>query len=82
MARELRRLLLLDRARIVLGGAEKLATALGIGRRAVNHKLAAERSLTNHDLELAARALDGRAREIDQLASDIRAMIAMSAVDQ
>jgi hypothetical protein len=55
MARAVRRVVLLDRARLALGGAERVAEVLGIGRRAVNHKLASDRGLT--DAELAVEAM-------------------------
>ncbi|KAL5684627.1 hypothetical protein EMGR_005688 [Emarellia grisea] len=58
MARAVRRLVLLDRARTALGGAACLADILGIGRRAVNHKLAADRGLSAGEIAAVANALD------------------------
>jgi DNA-binding transcriptional regulator YdaS (Cro superfamily) len=71
-----RRLVLLERARDMLGGSERLAIVLGIGRRAVSHKLAAERGLSAGELLAVATALDVRARELVELAKDIRAVAA------
>ena len=50
--------------------------ALGISRRAVNHKLSVDRGLTAGDLMLAAEAVDRRAAELANLAADLREMIA------
>lgn len=74
-ARAVRRLLLFDRAKTVLGGAEKLGAVIGVGRRNVNHKLNADRELTNFELKLTADAVEKRARELDQLVADLRAML-------
>lgn len=69
-----RRLVLLDRARAALGGGARLAEVLGIGRRAVVHKLAADRGLSNAELVTIADALDRRADQLVLLAEDIRAV--------
>lgn len=74
MAPALRRLVLLDRARTALGGGARLAEVLGIGRRAVTHKLAAERGLSNAELVAIADALDRRADQLVLLADSIRAV--------
>lgn len=75
MWKSVRRLLLLDRAREALGGAARLAEAIGIGRRAINHKLAADRRVSNAELRAVAVALDARASSIAALAVSIREMI-------
>lgn len=71
-ARAVRRLVLLDRARVAVGGAEKLGEALGIGRRAVNLKLNAERSLYDAEIRMAADAVEERAKALLALADDLR----------
>ena len=76
MARAVRRLVLLDRARTALGGAACLADILGIGRRAVNHKLAADRGLSAGEIAAVSNALDQRAAELSALANDMRAVAA------
>ena len=76
LAAKVRRVVLFDRARVALGGAAPLAEALGISRRAVNHKLSVDRGLTAGDLMLAAEAVDRRAAELANLAADLREMIA------
>lgn len=76
LGRKVRRLVLLDRAREMLGGATKLGEALGIGRRAVNHKLVAERGLSDGEIGAVAAALDARAEQLRQLAADMRALTA------
>lgn len=74
MARAVRRVVLLDRARVALGGSARLGEILGIGRRAVNHKLAADRSLSDAEVGAIADAVDQRAVELVQLAMDLRAV--------
>jgi uncharacterized protein YcgL (UPF0745 family) len=70
--RAVRQLVLMDRARVAVGGAEKLGEALGIGRRAVNLKLNAERSLHNAEILKAADAVEERAKTLLALADDLR----------
>lgn len=70
--RAVRQLVLMDRARVALGGAEKLGDALGIGRRAVNLKLNAERSLYDAEILRAADAVEARAKDLLALADDLR----------
>lgn len=72
LARAVRRLVLLDRARIALGGAERLADVLGIGRRAINHKLAGDRALDPTEALAVADALEAHAAGIVELARNLR----------
>lgn len=72
LARAVRRLVLLDRARVALGGAERLADVLGIGRRAINHKLAGDRALDPSEAMAVADALDAHAAGIVELAQQLR----------
>ncbi len=51
---------------------QQLADALGIGVRALQHKLSVARGVTDTDLRLAAAALDQRAGEIAALAARMR----------
>lgn len=75
MARAVRRVVLLDRARLALGGAERIGEVLGIGRRAVNHKLASDRGLTDAELGAVALAIDERAAQLTMLAHDLRGVV-------
>ncbi len=74
MAQAVRRVVLLDRARVALGGSARLGEILGIGRRAVNHKLAADRNLSDAEICAIADAVERRAAELVQLATDLRAV--------
>lgn len=69
-----RRLVLFDRASVAIGGAAKLADVLGIDRRSVHRKLAAERGLDDRELLAAAGAVEARIAELTTLAADLRAM--------
>jgi hypothetical protein len=71
-AKAVRQLLLLDRAKTALGGAEKLGDILGVCRRSVNRKLSADRGVTTFELNLTADAIEARALELQQLAADLR----------
>lgn len=51
---------------------QQVADALGIGVRALQHKLSVARGVTDSDLRLAAGALDQRAAEITALANRMR----------
>lgn len=75
MALALRRLVLLDRARTALGGAARLAVVMGIGRRAVNYKLSADRGLSDAEIAMVADGLDRHAATIVALARDLRAIV-------
>ncbi|QNQ09258.1 hypothetical protein [Sphingomonas alpina] len=74
MARAVRRLVLLDRARVMLGGAQRLADVLMISRRAVNHKLVADRGVSEGEMLAVAGALDEHAAKITALANELRAL--------
>lgn len=76
LGKAVRRLVLFDRAKDAMGGARKLGKVIGIGRRSVNHRLVADRTLTDGELAVTADAIEARARELDQLAADIRKVIA------
>ncbi|WP_308815561.1 hypothetical protein [Sphingomonas sp. GV3] len=76
MGREARRLVLFDRAKDAVGGARRLGEIIDVCRRTVNHKLNAERRLTDWELKLTADAIEAKARELDQLAADIRQVLA------
>lgn len=75
MAREVRRLVLFERATEWFGGAHKLAAILDITRRSVNQKRVADRPVTDWQLKLIADAAEERARELAQLATDIRMVL-------
>ncbi|KQM92213.1 hypothetical protein ASE70_14965 [Sphingomonas sp. Leaf22] len=51
---------------------QQLADALGIGIRALQHKLSVSRGVMDSDLTLAATALEKRAGEIAALANRMR----------
>lgn len=65
------RIMMLDRAAGYLGQAV-LASALGIGVRALQHKLATARGVSDTDLRLAAAALDSRAETLASQAATMR----------
>lgn len=67
-----RRLVLFDLASQALGGAGKLAAALGISRRSVHHKLANDRQLFADDMTAAADAIEARAAGLMRLAAELR----------
>jgi hypothetical protein len=82
MATAVRRLLLLDRAKDCIGGAEKLGAVIGVGRRAMTHKIAGDRSIDDFDYRLISDAIERRAVELhaaaaaaDQLVVDMRELI-------
>lgn len=76
MAKAVRKLVLFERANDWFGGAHKLAEIIGVSRRSVNRKRAADRRITGWELKLVADAAERRAAELAQLAADIREMIA------
>ena len=67
----LARIVMLERAAGHLK-QQQVADALGIGVRALQHKLAVARGVTDTDLRLAASALEQRAAEITALANRMR----------
>ncbi|KQM79330.1 hypothetical protein ASE70_05530 [Sphingomonas sp. Leaf22] len=60
---------------------KRLADALGIGLRALQYKIAVARGVSDHDLLLAAAALDQLCREIAALGTRLRDAAAVQAVD-
>lgn len=76
MGREARRLVLFDQAKDMVGGARALGDIIGVGRRSVNHRLVADRRLTDFELKLVADELDRRACEHMKLAAQIRGVLA------
>ncbi len=76
MGHAARRIVLMDRARVALGGAAKLGEVIGVGRRGVNHKLSADRGLSDAELNAAADAIERRARDLDSLADLLRQVTA------
>lgn len=74
-ATAVRRVALFDKAAAALG-VQKLAEAMGVSRRAVNHKIATDRGLSDADLRAAADAVAARADELAKLASDMRGLLA------
>lgn len=72
----LARLMLLEAAARMLGGQDRLATALGIQPRSLRAKLGADRGVSADDVELAAAALDRRAAEVAAHAAKLRATVA------
>lgn len=74
-ATAVRRVALFDKAAAELG-AQNLADAMGISRRAVNHKIATDRGLSDADLRAAADAVAARAGALAQLARDMRGLLA------
>jgi len=74
--RAARRLVLFDRAKEAMGSARRLGEVIGVCRRNVHQKLENDRHLTDWELKLAADEIDRMAREFDQLAADIRKVLA------
>lgn len=63
-------------AAALLGGIKNLADHLSISERAVAHKIAGDRGISDEDLLGAADALDARAAKIAGHAAKLRAEIA------
>jgi chemotaxis receptor (MCP) glutamine deamidase CheD len=76
MGREARRLVLFDQAKDMVGGARALGEIIGVGRRSVNHRLVADRRLSDFELKMVADDLDRRACEHMKLAAQIRGALA------
>ena len=66
------RMMGLQTAYEILGGKRELADALGIGVRSLNHKLNADRGVSNIDMVLAASALEARGRKMLDHARKLR----------
>lgn len=69
---EMPRMMGLQTAHEILGGKRELADALGIGVRSLNHKLNADRGVSNVDMILAAKALEARGRKMLDHARKLR----------
>ncbi len=76
---EAARLVMFDRAASHLK-QKRLADALGIGLRALQYKIAVARGVSDHDLLLAAGALDQLGREIAALGTRLREAACAQAV--
>lgn len=66
------RMMGLQTAYEILGGKRELADALGIGVRSLNHKLNADRGVSNIDMILAANALEARGKKMLDHARKLR----------
>jgi hypothetical protein len=73
---EISRMMGLQTAYEILGGKKALADALGVGVRSLNHKLNADRGVSNLDLFVTARTLETRAAKMMQHAAKLRAVLA------
>ena len=73
---EISRMMGLQTAYEILGGKKALADALGVGVRSLNHKLNADRGVSNLDLFVTARTLETRAAKMMQHAVKLRAVLA------
>lgn len=69
---EMRRMMGLQTAYEILGGKRELADALGIGVRSLNHKLSADRGVSNIDMILAANTLEARGKKMLDHARKLR----------
>ena len=73
---EISRMMGLQTAYEILGGKKAMADALGVGVRSLNHKLNADRGVSNLDLFVAAKTLETRAAKMMQHAAKLRAVLA------
>ncbi len=73
---EISRMMGLQTAYEILGGKKALADALGVCVRSLNHKLNADRGVSNLDLFVTARTLETRAAKMMQHAAKLRAVLA------
>ncbi len=69
---EMPRMMGLQTAYEILGGKRELAAALGIGVRSLNHKLNADRGVSNVDIVLAAATLEQRGKKMLDHARKLR----------
>lgn len=75
LSEAVRRVVLFGRAREAVGG-DALAAALGVSRRAVNYKIAVDRSeVTDADLRAAIAAIEARRVALAMLVDDIRGVL-------
>jgi len=73
---EISRMMGLQTAYEILGGKKALADALGVCVRSLNHKLNADRGVSNLDLFVTAKTLETRAAKMLQHAAKLRAVLA------
>ncbi|MEG3166641.1 hypothetical protein U1737_00350 [Sphingomonas sp. LB3N6] len=69
---EIRRMVGMQTAFEILGGNDRLASALGITVRSLNYKLNAERGVSNLDLALGANTLETRGKKMLDHARKLR----------
>ena len=74
--RDARRMRALESAAEFVGGQTALAEAMGIGPRLLRQKIAAERPITDDEVRLAAGSVSRRARQADDLAERLNALLA------
>lgn len=78
---EMPRMMGLQTAYEILGGKRELAEALGIGVRSLNHKLNADRGVSNIDMILAANALEARGKKMLDHVRKLRSEVAAAMND-
>jgi len=78
---EMPRMMGLQTAYEILGGKRELAEALGIGVRSLNHKLNADRGVSNIDMILAANTLEARGKKMLDHARKLRIEVGAIAND-
>lgn len=69
---EIRRMVGMQTAFEILGGKDRLASALGVTVRSLNYKLNAERGVSNLDLTLTANTLETRGKKMLDHARKLR----------
>lgn len=73
---EMPRMMGLQTAYEILGGKKALADALGVCVRSLNHKLNADRGVSNLDLFVTAKTLETRGTKMLEHAAKLRAVLA------
>ena len=73
---EISRMIGLQTAYEILGGKKALADALGVCVRSLNHKLNADRGVSNLDLFVTAKTLETRGTKMLEHAAKLRAVLA------
>lgn len=76
MGREVRQIYLMEKARDAIGSSAALGEVIGVGRRAVNHKLVADRPITPLEMRLVADELDRRSADMAAVAAGLRELAA------
>ncbi len=76
MGREVRQIYLMEKARDAIGSSTALGEVIGVGRRAVNHKLVADRPITALEMRLVAAELDRRIADMATIAAGLRELAA------